>query len=131
MRCCRPALCGKGVLVVMLIDDIQAELAGRPYELAHVGHGVSGSDGWMFRTRTQFADAITAVAGAWLDQPLAFTDMETGVLCAIAYLQPIDRAGLRDIFGKEMSRDLLARLRYKDLIASGPLLPRPGAPIPS
>ena len=44
------------------------------------------------------------------------------------YNQPIDRAGLKDIFGKEVSRDLLARLRYKDLIASGPRSPRPGAP---
>ena len=31
-------------------------------------------------------------------------------------------------FGKEVSRDLLARLRYKELIASGPRSPRPGAP---
>ena len=50
------------------------------------------------------------------------------MLCAIAYHQPIDRAGLKDIFGKEVSRDLLARLRFKDLIASGPRSPRPGAP---
>ena len=51
-----------------------------------------------------------------------------GVLCAIAYHQPIDRAGLKDIFGKEVSRDLLSRLRYKKLITSGPRSPRPGAP---
>ena len=50
------------------------------------------------------------------------------MLCAIAYHQPIDRAGLKDIFGKEVSRDLLARLRFKELIASGPRSPRPGAP---
>ena len=47
---------GQGVSVEMLIADIQAELAGRPYELAAV------SGGWMFRTRTQFAEAITAAA---------------------------------------------------------------------
>lgn len=41
-------------------------------------------------------------------------EMEMAVLCAIAYHHPIDRAGLADIFGKEISRDLLARLRYKD-----------------
>ena len=35
---------------------------------------------------------------------------------------------LADIFGKDVSRDLLARLRTKDLIASGPRSPRPGAP---
>ena len=118
---------GQETSVEMLIDDIQAELVGRPYELAQVGHGASGSGGWMFRTRTQFADAIKAAADLG-DQSLAFTEMEMGVLCAIAYHQPIDRAGLKDIFGKEVSRDLLARLRYKDLIASGPRSPRPGAP---
>ena len=74
-----------------------------------------------------FSDAIKAAADLG-DQSLAFTEMEMGVLCAIAYHQPIDRAGLADIFGKEVSRDLLARLRYKDLIASGPRSPRPGAP---
>lgn len=112
---------GQGASVEMLIDDIQAELVGRPYELAEV------SGGWIFRTKTQFADAIKAAADLG-DQTLAFTEMEMGVLCAIAYHQPIDRAGLKDIFGKDVSRDLLARLRFKDLIASGPRSPRPGAP---
>ena len=118
---------GQEASVEMLIDDIRAELADRPYYLAQVGHGVSGKGGWMFRTRTQFADAIKAAADLG-EQSIAFTEMEMGVLCAIAYHQPIDRAGLKDIFGKEVSRDLLARLRYKNLIASGPRSPRPGAP---
>ncbi|WP_299790404.1 SMC-Scp complex subunit ScpB [uncultured Marivita sp.] len=112
---------GQGASVEMLIEDIQAELVGRPYELVQV------AGGWMFRTKTQFADAIKAAADPG-DPSLGFTEIEMGVLCAIAYHQPIDRAGLKDIFGKEVSRDLLARLRYKDLIASGPRSPRPGAP---
>ncbi|MEO1638615.1 MAG: SMC-Scp complex subunit ScpB [Pseudomonadota bacterium] len=112
---------GQGASVEILLDDIQAELTGRPYELVQV------ASGWMFRTRTQFADAIKAAADLG-EQSLAFTEMEMGVLCAIAYHQPIDRAGLAEIFGKEVSRDLLARLRYKGLIASGPRSPRPGAP---
>ncbi len=112
---------GQGVSVEMLIDDIKSELVGRPYELAEV------VGGWMFRTKIQFADAIKAAADLG-HQSLAFTEMEMGVLCAIAYHQPIDRAGLKDIFGKDVSRDLLARLRYKDLIASGPRAPRAGAP---
>lgn len=112
---------GQGASVEILIEDIQAELGSRPYELAQV------AGGWMFRTKTQFADAIKAAADLG-EQSLAFTEMEMGVLCAIAYHQPIDRAGLKDIFGKEVSRDLLARLRSKDLIASGPRSPRPGAP---
>ncbi len=81
----------------------------------------------MFRTKRQFAEAIKAAAD-FGDQSMAFTEMEMGVLCVIAYHQPIDRAGLKNIFGKEVSRDLLARLRFKDLIASGPTAPRPGAP---
>jgi len=112
---------GQGASVEMLIEDIHAELVSRPYELVEV------SGGWMFRTKVQFADAIKVAADLG-DQSLAFTEMEMGVLGAIAYHQPIDRAGLKDIFGKEVSRDLLARLRFKDLIASGPRAPRPGAP---
>ena len=83
----------------------------------------------MFRTRTQFSEAIKATADLG-EQSLAFTEMEMAVLCAIAYHQPIDRAGLADIFGKEVSRDLLARLRARDLIATGPRSPRAGHPIP-
>lgn len=112
---------GQGAPVEMLLADIQAELAGRPYEI------FEAASGWTFRTKTQFADAIKAAADLG-DQALAFTEMEMGVLCAIAYHQPIDRAGLKDIFGKEVSRDLLARLRFKDLITSGPRAPRAGAP---
>lgn len=112
---------GQGASVEILIEDISSELAGRPYEIARV------ADAWMLRTKTQFAEAIKAAADLG-DQSLAFTEMEMGVLCAIAYHQPIDRAGLKDMFGKEVSRDLLARLRYKELIANGPRAPRPGAP---
>ena len=68
---------GQGASVEMLIEDIQAELTSRPYELAQV------ASGWMFRTRTQFADAIKAAADLG-EQSLAFTEMEMGVLCAIA-----------------------------------------------
>ena len=112
---------GQGASVEMLINDIKTELVGRPYELARV------AGGWMFRTRTQFSEAIKATADLG-EQSLAFTEMAMAVLCAIAYHQPIDRAGLADIFGKEVSRDLLARLRARDLIATGPRSPRAGAP---
>ena len=112
---------GQGASVEMLINDIKTELVGRPYELARV------AGGWMFRTRTQFSEAIKATADLG-EQSLAFTEMEMAVLCAIAYHQPIDRAGLRDIFGKEISRDLIGRLHSRDLIATGPRSPRRGAP---
>ena len=114
-------LVGQSASIDLLIEDIQAELKTRPYELASVANG------WMFRTKARFADAIKAAAD--LGQPRTeLNEMEMAVLCAIAYHQPIDRKGLADIFGKEVSRDLITRLRYLSLIANGPKAPRPGAP---
>ena len=112
---------GEEVPVGELIEDIQAELADRPYELAEL------AGGWMFRTRPRFADAVRALVGPAM-QPPDLSKTEMAVLCAVAYHQPIDRAGLRDIFGREIGRDLLGRLRDADLIATGPRAPRPGAP---
>ncbi|MEY8829726.1 SMC-Scp complex subunit ScpB [Sedimentitalea sp. XS_ASV28] len=115
------SLVGQGASVDMLVEDIQAELTSRPYELVPFGGG------WLFRTRTRFADAIKAAADPG-DRTTGFTEMEMAVLCAVAYHQPITRDGLKDIFGKEVNRDLIARLRYLKLIANGPKAPRPGAP---
>lgn len=112
---------GQGTSVQMLVEDIQGELAGRPYELVQVAAG------WMFRTKVQFADAIKAAADLG-ERSLSFNETEMAVLCAVAYHQPITRDGLKDIFGKDISRDLLARLRHMDMIANGPKAPRPGAP---
>ena len=114
-------LVGSTVSIDLLVDDIQAELKSRPYELVRI------SNGWMYRTKTRFADAIRAAADLG-DQRAEFNEMEMAVLCVVAYHQPIDRAGLAAIFGKEVSRDLLARLRYLKLIADGPRAPRRGAP---
>ncbi len=49
------------------------------------------------------------------------------MLAAIAYHQPVTRDGLKDIFGKEISRDLIGRLHARDLIGTGPRAPRRGA----
>ncbi len=81
----------------------------------------------MFRTRAHYAVAIRTAVDVG-DQQHNFSEEEMAVLCAVAYHQPIDRAGLKDIFGKEINRDLLGRLRYKNLIGNGPKSPRPGAP---
>lgn len=112
---------GKGANIDLLIDDILSDLKGKPYEVVAV------AGGWMFRSRAQYAAAIRTAADLG-DQQHDFTEEEMAVLCAIAYHQPIDRAGLKDIFGKEINRDLLGRLRYKKLIGNGPKSPRPGAP---
>lgn len=112
---------GKDANVDLLIDDIQADLKTKPYEIVPV------TGGWMFRTRPNYAASIRTAADVG-EQQHGFSEEEMGVLCAVAYHQPIDRAGLADIFGKEINRDLLGRLRYKGLISNGPKSPRPGAP---
>ena len=81
----------------------------------------------MLRTRPAYAPTIRAAAAH--DGPAQdFGELEAAVLAAIARHQPITRDGLREIFGREIGRDLLARLRVRELIATGPRAPRRGAP---
>lgn len=81
----------------------------------------------MFRTRTAYAPAIRAAADVG-DQLLDLNEFDVAILAAIAYHQPITRDGLKDIFGKEISRDLIGRLHAQGLIRTGPRAPRRGAP---
>lgn len=112
---------GQGVSVDLLIEDVVTELKGRPYELMAV------ADGWLMRTRVQFAQAIRVAADV-NEQLMDLNEFEVAVLAAIAYHQPLTRDGLKDIFGKDVSRDLIGRLRMQELIATGPRSPRAGAP---
>ena len=50
------------------------------------------------------------------------------MLASIAYHRPLTRDGLKDIFGKDISRDLIGGLRAQELITTGPRSPRAGAP---
>jgi chromosome segregation and condensation protein ScpB len=111
---------GRGCNLDLIIDDIQAELRGRPYELVPV------AGGWQHRTRKQFADAIRTAIGA-SEQDSALSASEMQVLLCIAYYQPITRGELGQFFGKEISRDVTGQLRRLGLIGSGPRAPRPGA----
>lgn len=112
---------GQGASVDLLIEDLAADLADRPYEVVVV------AGGWMLRTRSSFAAVIRAAADV-AGQDLDLRAFDIAVLAAVAYHQPITRDGLKDIFGKEISRDLIGRLHARDLIATGPRSPRRGAP---
>ncbi|MBZ9710357.1 SMC-Scp complex subunit ScpB [Mesorhizobium sp. ESP7-2] len=114
---------GKNCNIELIIDDIRAELAGRPYELVAV------AGGWQHRTKKSYGDVIHAAfdtaAGEGAKE---LNQSEALVLMCIAYFQPITRGELSSFFGKEVSRDLIGVLRGQDLIASGPRSPQPGAP---
>ncbi len=100
---------------------LAADLEGRSFELAKV------AGGWLLRTRSAYAPAIRAAADVG-EQDLDLREYDVAVLAAIAYHQPITRDGLKDIFGKEISRDVIGRLHARDLIGTGPRSPRRGSP---
>lgn len=114
-------LVGRDCNLDMIIEDIRNELHGRPYELVAV------AGGFQHRTRPGFADVIHASCAI----PQTTVDLSEGealVLITIAYLQPLTRGELGKVFGKEVSRDTIARLRGNGFIAAGPRSPQPGAP---
>lgn len=108
---------GQGVSVDLLIEDLRIDLEGRSFEIARV----AGS--WMLRTRPAYAPAIRAAADPG-GQALNLSEFDMAVLAAIAFHQPISRDGLKEIFGTEVSRDLIGRLAGQNLIATGPRKPR-------
>ena len=112
---------GQGTSVDLLLADLAADLEGRAFEIAMV------AGGWMFRTRSVYAPAIRSAADVG-DQLLDLNEFDVAILAAIAYHQPITRDGLKDIFGKEIGRDLIGRLHAHGLIGTGPRAPRRGAP---
>jgi segregation and condensation protein B len=111
---------GRSASIDLLIEDIRAELKGRPYDL------VSVAGGWQLRTRPAYAEAINA-SMALPERRHQLTQTELMVLVSIAYHQPITRAGVSDIMGHETSRDVIGALREKGMITAGPRSPTPGA----
>lgn len=112
---------GRDCVLDLLIDDIRAELTDRPYDIARV------AGGWQFRTRPVHAEAIRTARGEAMTTP-ALGRAESTVLAVIAYLQPVTRGEISRITGREVSRDLIARLHRQELITRGPRSPEPGAP---
>ena len=106
-----------------LICDIREDLRARPYDLVLV------AGGYQLRTKPRYADAIRVLNnGAHAAGPPALTPTELLTVTAIAYLQPATRAELSQFAGREISRDVIGRLKSLDLIAAGPRAPMPGAP---
>ncbi len=113
---------GRDCSIDLLIDDLVEELQDRPYEL------VSVAGGWQHRTRPRFADTIRASSAPTRGGAAALSEFEAMVLMAVGYFQPLTRAELLKIFGKEVSRDVIGNLRGAGFIVSGPRSPTPGAP---
>ncbi|MBE0580003.1 SMC-Scp complex subunit ScpB [Devosia sp.] len=112
---------GRDASIDLLIDDIQAGLVGKPYDIARI------AGGWRMQTRVAYADAIHA-SKALRERAMDLTQNEVMVLVSIAYHQPVTRAGVTEILGREVSRDVIGALRDKNMITAGPRSPTAGAP---
>ena len=96
---------------------MRADLTDRPYEIHKAGVG------WTLRTRP--ADVAMIRVAAEPDPkatPVSQGDM--AVLVAIAWHQPITRAEIAAFFGGRLNREVLERLRARELIAFCPRNPR-------
>lgn len=112
-------LVGPDCVIDDLVDDIRAELRGRPYDIVTV------AGGWAFRTRPAVAEVLRRSSRA---RKPDLSRQELEVLAAIAYRQPVTRAALSEFFGREISRDLLTGLRADGLIDTGARSPTRGTP---
>lgn len=118
------ALIGREVVLDDLIADIRLELKARPYDLIPV------AGGWQHRTRARFADVIRQARGETksdASEAAPLSQLETLVLAAVAYHQPVARERLSQMLGREISRDTIARLKRLGLLGAGPRLPQVGA----
>jgi chromosome segregation and condensation protein ScpB len=117
-------LVGKDCRLDALLEDLQAELRARPYDLVCV------AGGWQLRTKRRFAGAIRAAHGDGLRDAGApeLTPTELLAVTVIAYLQPATRGEISRLAGKEISRDVIGALKRYGLIDSALRAPAPGAP---
>ena len=112
---------GRDCALELLLDDLKEDLRGRPIDLVRAG------ESFTLHTRPAFGPAIRAA----FDIPVhakQLTKLEAGVLMAVAMFQPVTRGEISEMFGREISRDLIAALREEGLIAAGPRSPKLGAP---
>jgi segregation and condensation protein B len=113
---------GRNCSIELLIDDLREELRDRPYDIVAV------AGGWQHRSRSAYTSAIRASQASTRSVTASLSETEAAVLAAIAYLQPVTRGELSNMFGKEVSRDMIASLRDAGFLGSGPRSPTPGAP---
>lgn len=113
---------GRNCVLELLLEDIAAENADRPWEIARV------AGGWQLRTRTRFGPVVRAACGGAGMAERALRKGEMLILTAIAYMQPVTRGALSRLTGREVSRDVIGQLHRLGMIARGPRSPEPGAP---
>ncbi len=112
---------GRDCALELLLDDLMEDLRGRPIQLVRAG------ESFALHTRPAFGPAVRVAFDIPADAK-ELTKLEAGVLMAIAMFQPVTRGDISEMFGREISRDLIVALREEGLIAAGPRSPKVGEP---
>lgn len=120
MRDVLQGLIGPGCSLDEIVSAIPVEIHGRPYDLVFV------AGGFQFRALPVYADAIRSVNSSIISSSLLKTEFM--VLMAIAYFQPAPRVEVGKVLGRKVSRNVIAALRDRDMIAAGPRSPTLGTP---
>ena len=116
----RAALAALECALDLLLDNLREDLRARP-------SNSSGQGRAALHTHPAFGPAVRAAFDIPADAK-QLTKLEAGVLMAVAMFQPVTRGEITEMFGREISRDLIASLRDEGLIAAGPRSPKIGAP---
>jgi segregation and condensation protein B len=112
---------GRDCALELLLDDLKEDFLGRPIQLVRAG------ECFALHTRPGFGPTVRVAFDIPADAK-ELTKLEAGVLMAIAMFQPVTRGDISEMFGREISRDLIVALREEGLIAAGPRSPKVGAP---
>ena len=94
---------GRDCALELLLDDLKEDLRGRPIELVRAG------ESFALHTRPAFGPAMRVAFDIPADAK-QLTKLEAGVLMAVAMFQPVTRGEISEMFGREISRDLIAAL---------------------
>ena len=81
----------------------------------HVSVDTAGADLPVFDFDTRGYGEVIRASGAVASKGLDLTPLEKLVLTAVAYFQPVTRAGLADILCRHVSRDVIAAVSYTHL----------------
>ena len=95
---------GRDSALELLLDDLKEDLRGRPIELVRAG------ESFALYTRPAFGPAVRVAFDIPADAK-QLTKLEAGVLTAVALFQPVTRGEMSEMFGREISRDLIAAFR--------------------
>jgi segregation and condensation protein B len=109
---------GSDVLRVLL-EELRAEWAERPLELAQV------ASGWRFRTRAEFLPYLDRLNP---EKPAKYSRAVLETLAIIAYRQPVTRGDIEDIRGVTVATQVIRTLEERGWIDAVGHRDTPGRP---